>query len=359
MKKDISWKIRRYDEENPDKILELRKKCFPREDLEKQKKEYWTWEFRDNYAGQSYIYAACDRDDVVGHYAVCPSFINVNGINRCGSIVVDVMTDPDYRYQGMFTALGRYSLDDVEKKGVDFSYGFPIRKTVMPGHIKVGWKIAFPLPVYVYPVSFYRMFKHFLPSKIISAILSLIPQMFFNISGFFHGNYLLTLKWDEKMGDSAEIAKFLSKIRRQHRIIQERSKEFITWRFDSNPYRKYEYLKIFDLKKEMVGYAILRRTGIFGLDCMIIVDMQALNCDKKIIDYMLLQIKHKAKEDKVALIGCMTNENLYKKRMTKNLYIRSPYTFKFIIHENGCIEYADLLYINNNWFLMWADTDDI
>ena len=32
--------------------------------------------------------------------------------------------------------------------GMDLCVGFPIRPEVFPGHIKVGWKVAFDLPVY-------------------------------------------------------------------------------------------------------------------------------------------------------------------------------------------------------------------
>ena len=69
--------------------------------------------------------------------------MQVGAHQRLGSIVVDVMSHPDYRKQGMFTALGRAGLADAGQAGIDFSFGFPIRKEVMPGHLKVGWRHLF------------------------------------------------------------------------------------------------------------------------------------------------------------------------------------------------------------------------
>jgi len=43
---------------------------------------------------------------------------------------------------------GRYATEIMADEGVSFVTGYPIRPSVLPGHIKVGWKVAFDLPVY-------------------------------------------------------------------------------------------------------------------------------------------------------------------------------------------------------------------
>ena len=68
-------------------------------------------------------------------------------------MVVDVLTHPDYRFQGMFTTIGAFALADCERRsGLEFTTGYPIREAVIPGHLKVGWRIRFLIGTYVMPL---------------------------------------------------------------------------------------------------------------------------------------------------------------------------------------------------------------
>ena len=298
---------------------------------------------------------------MVGHYAVCPSNILVDSQTKKGSIVVDVMTHPDYRFQGMFTKIGRYSLEESGKDGVDFSYGFPIRKTVIPGHLKVGWKIAFKLPVYVYPVSFAKTIYKFIPMKVLAAVLGCIPQLIYaigrGIKSLFGRKYTIVESDHFDKGDALE--SFISKTKTQHKIMQCRDFEFLNWRYNANKYRQYKIFSAYDESGEIQGYIVSRRSTIYDLDCMTVIDIQALRCNKKIIDALLQCVYKYAKQCGVALIGCMINDNEYKKRLLAGMYIKSPYIFKFILHKNRDIDYEEELLKNQNWFITWADTDDL
>lgn len=357
----IKWHLERMSDENQKHgIIKLRQRTFTGEDLDKEQIDFWNWEFKDNYAGPAKIFLAVDEDKIVGHYAVCPSKIKVGSDVKAGSIVVDVMTDPDYRYQGMFTKLGKFSLDESGKDGVEFSYGFPIRKSVMPGHLKVGWKIAFPLPVYVYPTNFCKIIKKFLKVNVISFLLAVIPTAVYELYGAIRkvGLPKFLVKSTKKFDDTESLRQFIDRTANQHKVIQPRDFEFLDWRFNQNEYRDYTVLSLYD-GEELKGYITLRDSRIYDLDCVTIIDIQALNCDKKITRQLLSETRKYAKAKKVALIGCMINNNDYKKQMLSEGYIKSPYIFKMIIHENESIDYMDTLMKNENWYLTWGDTDDL
>lgn len=360
--KEIKWKLCRYtSEEQKDKIIALRKIVFKDEDPDKENIDFWDWEFQDNYAGSSDIFLAVDGEKVVGHYAVCPSNIIVDSEIKRGSIVVDVMTHPDYRFQGMFTKIGKYSLEEAGKDGIDFSYGFPIRKSVMPGHLNVGWKVAFKLPVYVYPVNFAEIVRKFLPFKPAAAVLGFLPQMLYLLVGGIRSvlGKRYVIEEDCCFRDTAELRKFIEKTSSQHRIMQYRDYSFLNWRYNLNKYRKYKVFFAYDNNHSMLGYIVLRKAIIYGLECVTIIDMQALQIKGSIINALLRCADRYAKECKAALVGCMINKNRYKRQLLFNLYIKSPYIFKFIVHKNRDMDYEEKILKTENWFVTWADTDDL
>lgn len=360
MKKE--WTICKYsDKDQKNGIIDLRKLVFKDEDPDKENTDFWNWEFEENYAGHANIYLAVSQQHVVGHYAVCPSKIFVDHKEKKGSIVVDVMTHPDYRYQGMFTTMGEYSLNDSGRSGIDFSYGFPIRKGVMPGHLKIGWKIAFELPVYVYPVNFSDILKKFIPGNVLPRLLGMIPQCLFQTMKCIRklSTKKCTVRSADKFEKTGELEQFIKKTKDQHRIMQCRDYEFLDWRYNTNRYRKYKIFFAYRRKKEMSGYVVLRETVIYGLKCVTVIDIQALDFDKNVINSLLDCAGKYAVKCGAALVGCMINNNAYRRQMLKNFYIKSPYIFKFIVHKNRDIDYENLLLEDKNWFLTWADTDDL
>src|SRR5436305_445431 len=72
----------------------------------------------------------------------------INGTKTTCGMVCDVMTHSSTRGRGVFTELGRFSLKNLGSQGVGFVSGYPIRAEVLPGHLKVGWNVAFCLPLY-------------------------------------------------------------------------------------------------------------------------------------------------------------------------------------------------------------------
>ncbi|MCA8957528.1 MAG: GNAT family N-acetyltransferase, partial [Planctomycetes bacterium] len=154
----VRWRVREATAADRDGILACRAVTFAGEEPEKGEPDYWRWEFVDNHAGPARLFVAEDdtrqgAQRIVGHYAVIPQRFVLDGATLRGSIVVDVMTHPDYRFQGMFTKIGRFALDAcTADPGFEFTTGYPIRKEVIPGHLKVGWRIRFRIGTYVMPL---------------------------------------------------------------------------------------------------------------------------------------------------------------------------------------------------------------
>jgi len=133
----------------------LFRECVPENaGLAPETDAFYRWKFQ-SFPDDPHSYEYIARDDdgsLVGYYAALPFEYSIGSTPLPCGMVCDVMTSPHMRGKGVFTKLGAYSLKELKAAGVDFVTGYPIRPEVIPGHLKVGWEIAFKLPMYLFPM---------------------------------------------------------------------------------------------------------------------------------------------------------------------------------------------------------------
>ena len=136
--------------ENLAQQRDLFKDCFPETNGEVIQEEiHYRWKFHSfPNAVQSYEYACYSDSEMVGYYAAIPYRYKIGEKETPIGMVCDVMTSSKHRGKGIFTKMGAYSTNELASK-IPFTMGYPIRKEVIPGHLKVGWKIPFSLPLYM------------------------------------------------------------------------------------------------------------------------------------------------------------------------------------------------------------------
>lgn len=357
-----AWTIREFEDQDIAGILELGKVVFPEAEEGKFDRRFWAWEFMDNPTGQSRIWVAVDRgNDIVGHYAIIPTKLKAGTHELTASIVVDVMIHPNYRRQGMFEQLGRLALEQVGKEGLKYSYGFPVRPEVMPGHLKVGWRQVFSIPVLVRPVRIDKLLKRVLPYEPLQAIFA---QLFDPLVG------IVFRKKRVNLGSSVEIRNILSfdepfdelwlRNKDQFPFIQVRDRRFLNWRYFQNPCRKYEVLAA-ATSRRVLGYIVSRRVRIFEFNCLAIVDFLIDHSAKEALELLLNQLIYEASKDHfVDLIACMiTPGNPYSTQLRRHLFLPSGKKFWFIVRANAKDPITDEMSKVRNWFLTWGDTDVI
>ena len=124
--------------------------CFPETvGTSIETREHYLWKYGAvGKAAAAFEFGAYQDARLVGYYAALPFNYHIGGNACVAGMVCDVMTDSRMRGQGIFTMQGRYATEIMAKEGVSFVTGYPIRPCVLPGHFKVGWKVAFELPVY-------------------------------------------------------------------------------------------------------------------------------------------------------------------------------------------------------------------
>lgn len=270
-------------------------------------------------------------------------------------MVCDVMTSTKHRGKGIFTKIGLHATKDLADH-VPFTVGYPIRKEVIPGHLKAGWKIAFQLPLYI------KFFKtdSLLKSKK-AGFLSFAVNPFLKSYNYFRRtrirkNYSCSIYDEiEKIKGYNDFAVEWGKTVRNSLV---KDNEFVRWRY-SAPGRFYKFLAI-TCEDGLVGFVSFRK----------IVKEDVLSYG--IIDYMILPgyedchglinttLKNEASSENVECLLCMMSRCSAKNyRLSENGFFKSPFTFQLII-KNLTSRFTDTeLYDEANWHLMWIDSDDL
>lgn len=364
----IKWKIREATPEDRDGIIQCRQVTFAGEELDKQEVSYWRWEFIDNHAGPAKIFVAYVGDKIVGHYAVIPQRFILDQNPLFGSIVVDVMTHPDYRYQKMFTSIGRFAIEYCSSKTLlEFTTGYPIRPEVLPGHLRVGWRSRFKIPLWVLPLSIENVlrkkFRFFANWPFMARMVDIIPSGFLRLMSsllLFHQKQYQVLITDRMGQDEYRVfwKNFLKQVPAGC-VIQERTLEYLQWRYESNPMRKYKYYLAYDDSDCLVGVMVTREVLFQGVEIMVIVDAWALRKDSSIIyRHLLNKVRNICFKKRYPMCAMMLSENnpVFESPLRFG-FIPTPYRFTLITREfkkNSIIQ-SDKL----KWHLMWGDTDDV
>jgi hypothetical protein len=85
---------------------------------------------------------------VTSGYGIVRNRYLFEGKNIDVGLVCDVFTGPEFRKMGMFKKVSLLAIAREELTTTDFLIGFPIRDEVMPGHLSVGWRHIFDMPLW-------------------------------------------------------------------------------------------------------------------------------------------------------------------------------------------------------------------
>ena len=212
----------------------------------------------------AYEYIARDLEGMVGYYAAIPFTYTIDGeAFRCG-MVCDVMTAPRMQGKGVFTKLGTYSLDAFEKEGIDFVTGYPRRAAVIPGHLKVGWKIAFRLPLFLMPLRTNALLATRGASFLAPAANLVLKAARGALHLFRPGRGGLTVRewdWREFLADQ-DYAGFFQQWRSGRRNVLEKDEPYLRWRL---AFQGVDYHIVSAHKGDrLVGVSILRNCSPDG-----------------------------------------------------------------------------------------------
>ena len=129
--------IREGDVRDRDAILALRRAAFPRDDVEKQRADFWHWQY-----DRGRIFVAEEGGRVVGHLGFVPF--------RDVMLACDAMVDPAMQGLGIFSTLAKTATEAV-RRDVPVVTAFQIREAVLPAMMRAGYAEVLQAPIVLRP----------------------------------------------------------------------------------------------------------------------------------------------------------------------------------------------------------------
>ena len=271
------------------------------------------------------------------------------------------MTGVKARGKGVFTNLGIYSTDEFKQLDFDFTTGYPIRKEVIPGHLKAGWSINHELPLYARFIKFDSFLKNkkigFL-APIVNFIYSTCTSLFelvfrFRTKAIKIENYS-SFQIDEIDG----LDEFCEKWGSQLTISLKKSSAFLNWRLGA-PEKKYHII-IARKKTSIIGMLVATEIMKEGVPCVAILDLSVLEENYSISNLLTYQIMQIGKSHGAELLLIMIGKKWYiKYRLFAHSFIKTPFKFYLILKKISNRVNGEILNNENNWHLTWIDSDDL
>lgn len=302
----------------------------------------------------SFQYAAMMGNDLIGYYAALPYRYKIGGKTVTSGMVCGVMTSPSYRKKGIFTELGKYAADEQRIDGVSFNMGYPIRKATVPGFKRMGWDIAFEMPLFIKFLKITSLlrtkkleFLAFFINPLISAYNSLCKKQ---------SNKEYEIKTHTDIADIEGYDDFQKRWNATVTNSLIKDIAFLKWRYGS-PGKNYLFFCAYKADY-LVGIISARAIMKEGVPSYGILDFMVV--DKNCLPNLHNAVYNSARVgEKEAIIMMMSNYSSKTYHLIRNAYLKSPYRFQLMIH-NLSHEFSDEeLYCEELWHLMFVDSDDL
>ncbi len=338
-------------------------RCFPENTGSSvESTSHYEWKFRKFPAAgtPAYEYAAHLDGALAGYYAAIPYRYSVNGSLVDVGMVCDVMTDPQQQGKGIFTKLGAYATENLKNQGIAFTTGYPIRPWVIPGHLKVGWKIAFKLPIYIRVLS-------------VSAILRskglgfAAPVFRFLLAGqralkraftSFDPSYRVLVLGREEFAREKDYEEFFTAWSGEQKNFLLKTKNFLLWRTGA-PDTRYSFICLYR-HRALVGMSITRKVELEKIPCLAILDLMVLRGAMPGLASLQEALADLARHEKTDLVVSMMSPTTASRlKVWRSGFIRSPKVFSLIIKKLSESVPDESLWDERNWSLFWIDSDDL
>lgn len=324
----------RYPEELPG-YLDLYHTVFGKAESE----EFFKWKYILNPCQtdkESYnIVVAKDGRKIVGARANFPSTIWCGGTAWRAVQSGDTMVHPDYRGQGIFSKMVRFSVDDLQEKKVQLIFNFP-NKNSFQGYIKLGWhdqwqvkqqvKIIRPLSLAHRKLK--RTTKATVPPTITDwsydklRLSSDVPEGAQELFGRAFGNN----------GQAAQM----------------RTTEWLHWRYVISSRKRYWFISMED-RGALLGYAIvsLSHSGTGDLVDYVVEDNRA-----NYFSHLLKGASSWFSTQKATHVKSWCAHKNFTKVFSRNLFVpvKQPLNFVTRYLDNGFPQDA-------SWYITMGDTD--
>jgi GNAT superfamily N-acetyltransferase len=332
--------------------------------------EYVRWQHSANPAGLAQVGLARENGSgrIVGVVWLMPLHIQVNGEAALGSQSMYALVHSDYRRQGVFSALVTFCDEEGQRRGFNFSYGFPNPNSYPAFVRRLGWSDLGQARLFLRPLNVSRLIERRLGSGPFQSALAVAASTGERV--LFQPRLLspkaaqITVE-DIDTTDSA-LNKFWARVWKKYPVMVVRDARFLDWRYKQIPDRHYQ-LWAARQDKQIIAITALRSVSIEGIACGMVVDLLAEPGERgRLGGELLLQraAEHFQQQD-LDLAGCLMLPHADEIGSLRHQgYLPcpralQPQPFRVVVRvfEEG--QHSAILLDLKNWFLTMGDFDAV
>ncbi len=199
-------------------------------------REYLTWRYADNPAGDVLFCVETDGERIIANYSASPCVLERDGVEARSALSLMTMTDPDFAGKGLFPRLAGALYDQMAERGYGIIWGYPNANSHPPFIRKLQWKDIYE-----------------------------VPTMLRELAGIDRGAVDL-------QRDDAFALDYTSVAQPAGLIHVRKSPDYLRWRYTRNPLHRYANL-VLQSGGVVSSYCVTKRYG----DSLDVVDFQALD----------------------------------------------------------------------------------
>ncbi len=270
MPNQTTWRAAAYSPDIAEGVTAFTQRIWPEAEITDE--QYHRWQYLENPAGLALASLAIDEASghVIGQFGAIPIRVAIDSEPRLAAIALNVATNPEYRRQGMFAALGASSDALMTQAEVALAYAMPNANS-FPGFVsRLGHTHAGDIAFLVRPVNMRRLARSRLGVPLLPDMAAFVTRPFapalpgepIDVTGVEVGQ---VIQFDEAFDD------LWKRLRNRHRVMVVRDASYLEWRYLRIPLREYSCLAAI-VNRELAGYIVLRVASMLGLQAGLVVD---------------------------------------------------------------------------------------
>jgi len=264
--------VKHYEEGDERLIVPLLEKVFGTASL-----EYWNWQFKQNPSGfYKNIWLMMDKGKVVGHYAIIPERMMIQGKEHLCAQSLATATHPDYRRRGIFVTLANKTYQHAAKEhNIFIVYGFAVRASYYGLVRKLGWRNFFPIKRLIRILDTDTFFKG--KSKTKKFLFKAYSRL---RKAKEREEYTYNVEKVNRYGEDYD--DLWHKVSKRFQVITLRDSKYLNWRFFDRPERSYANFVCRNSEGGILGYLVLRQHDSIGF----VIDLLTIE-DKDVVEDLM------------------------------------------------------------------------
>ena len=354
-----NWSIRPYREGDEGKIFELQKAVHPERQNESERWfKWWHWKYKEVPCGIR-TWLAEDNGKILAQLSAIIMNLKVGNDIIKAAQFMDSVTHPDYRRQGIITTLTRNLQYELKQNGVHILYGFPnalsyqINKKLGAFDIAAMHKM---IKVFKWESALRKRISNQFLLKLCAMVGNLLNNTFLRVSRAPAVSGLSISKvscFDERINE------FWDRVSKQFKIIFERRKDYLNWRFSAVPDVNYS---MYVAKKAgmILGYLVMRCRQDGCPKTAAIYDLLAES--EEVAQCLLHTVVEYCRRDGMDYVYWVGIANkTYLGAFRKRGFISIPFRKKgeFYIYSSSPNISGDFLRNPQNWLVQTGDSDHL